>query len=303
MKQKKSITKQFYKDVPTITGNVGETPCFSVEEFASMSMEAVYVLDFFKRNFHFVANRDFFLCGHSVDEARSLGYEFFPEVIHKDDLPLLAEMHAAILIRLCCMSEPHKNNYFSFAVRIKNRVGHLMVYHKLKPIFVDGHLRYGLCLLSSSVLNASGHLCAHYANGIDFDEYTTTYRRWQKNTNRQPLSEREKDVLKLLKQGKKNNEIGSKPRKPGLLPISIATLRNDLDSIFEKLDVSTRMQAVIYATNRHLVYSSCKNPEKQKKAEEMPEKKKRGRPMTSEKRALVQEALDKCNILMFRTSL
>jgi len=35
-----------------------------IEDFASMSMEAVYVIDFLKQDFHFVTNHNLFLCGH-----------------------------------------------------------------------------------------------------------------------------------------------------------------------------------------------------------------------------------------------
>ena len=295
MRQAQSITKQFYRDVPVITGNENETPCLGVEEFASVSMEAVYVLDFFKRGFHFVASRDFFLCGHSVEEALSLGYDFFSKVIHKDDLPLLADIHATVLIRLCSTKESRRVNYFSFAVRIKNEAGYLMVYHKLKPVFVGGYIRYGLCLLSSSVLDTPGHLRACYDESTDFDEYSTHRRRWQKNTAQQPFSEREKNILKLVKQGKRNSEIAGNrniSRKPGILPISADTLRNDLASIYKKLNVSTMMQAVIHATNLHLIYSRGCNSAKQEK-EEAPERKKCRRPITPEKRPRIQERLHK----------
>jgi len=50
---------------------------------------------------------------------------------------------------------------------------------------------------------------------------------------------------------------------------------------------------VHYATNRHLIFSQDAIPEKQKKAEDMSEKKKRRRSMTPEKLALIQEALDR----------
>ena len=299
MRQSKSVKNKFYKGVPLITGNGNDLPGLNFEELASVSMEAVYVLDFFKRDFHFVANHDFFLCGHSVEEALCLGYDFFSKIIHEDDLLLLAEIHAAILIRLCDFQESHSINYFSFTVRIKNRVGYIMVYHKLKPLYVNGLIRYGLCLLSSSVLDTPGHLCVHYSNSSDFDQYSTTDKRWQKNTKQEPLSDREKDILKLLKQGKANDEIATnpynpgKPRKHGILPISTNTLQHDLSSIYKKLNVKTRMQAVIKATNRHSIFSRGAIPEKKEKEAEIPEKIKLRRKMTPEKLTRIQVALNK----------
>jgi hypothetical protein len=96
-----SVTSRFYKNVPIIVGDENDDNFpFELESFASMCIEAVYVIDFRKRCFCYVADHDFFLCGHGVDEAMASGYEFYSEVIHREDLPLLETMHSAILQRL-----------------------------------------------------------------------------------------------------------------------------------------------------------------------------------------------------------
>jgi len=161
--QKSPVASMFYKNVPVIAGKVNDDRLpFSLEEFASMSTEMVYVLDFFKRKVRFVSDRNFFLCGHSVKEVLSLGYDFYPKIIHKDDMPLLEKMHAAILRRLCDMDNAGGVNYFTFSIRFKNESGYLLLFHKLKPVFVDGQIRYGICLLSSSADGTPGHLRTYY---------------------------------------------------------------------------------------------------------------------------------------------
>jgi DNA-binding NarL/FixJ family response regulator len=58
------------------------------------------------------------------------------------------------------------------------------------------------------------------------------------------LTRREKQVVSLACSGLRNKEIGSK------LCISVATVRHHMGSIFSKLDVSGRLDLIIYA-NRH----------------------------------------------------
>jgi DNA-binding NarL/FixJ family response regulator len=61
------------------------------------------------------------------------------------------------------------------------------------------------------------------------------------------LSEREKDILKLIGVGMSNPEIAEK------LYLSEGTIRNHITSIFSKLDVSDRTQAALLAVRHHLI--------------------------------------------------
>jgi len=279
-----SITSQFYKDVPKITGNENESIRFDFDYFSSISMEAIYVIDFLNRNFNFVANRPFLLGGHNVEEALSLGYDFFPKTIYDPDLPLFAEMHAAIVRRLCNMTASDELNYFSFNFRIKYETGTLMVYQKLKPVFVGGQIRYGICLLSHSEMDTPGHLHVYYNNGSDYDYYSMEERQWRMST-KPLLSDREKKILIMAKQGKTRKEIAKS------LCIEIQTLWNYSSFIYKKLNVHSMLQAIISATNRHLIFFPSNNAEKRKKGEK-PEYQKERRPITPDKLVQIQAALN-----------
>ena len=282
--QKKSVIQQFYMDAPNITGNEYEKYHSGIEEFAYMCNEAVYVIDFFKRCFSFVSSHDLFLCGHKVKDVLSLGYDFYPEVIHPDDLPLLKKYHAEIL-RLCIMNKLDGIKYFSFAIRIKFKAGYLTVNHKLKPVFIDGQIRYGTCLLSISAIDTNKRLCACFENSTYVYEYSLDNRKWQKKTV-QPLTNREKKILMLLIQGETYKYIYDK------LCISIHTLRNEMVSIFDKLRVHDKTQAVLHATNNSQIFFSIDDQpsDKQEMKEEF-EKKVR-RQMTPDKLLRIQEKLD-----------
>jgi len=279
--QTNSVTALF----SVTTGNESINPfIFNLQDFASMSMEAVYMIDFLNRSFLFVSNRDFFLNGYTVEEVMKLGFNFFQKVIYSEDMPLLEHIHAAILQRICSIENSDKINYFSFAIRIKNEAtGHIMVDHKLKPILIDGQLRYGFCLLASSILEKPEHLKAHYYSDIDFEEYISKGKKWQKKEIIS-LTQREKSVLILAKQGIPNLQIADK------MNVTHQTVKNILTSIYKKLNVNTITQAIIYATNNHLIYVT--KQEKSKHPEETSPAKKKRRPLTPEKHQRIQDALD-----------
>jgi DNA-binding NarL/FixJ family response regulator len=69
-------------------------------------------------------------------------------------------------------------------------------------------------------------------------------------TAHETLTEREMDVLRLLIQGKSNKEIASD------LFIGDRTVKSHLSAIFQKLDVSDRTQAALYAVRHGLVDAS-----------------------------------------------
>jgi DNA-binding NarL/FixJ family response regulator len=66
----------------------------------------------------------------------------------------------------------------------------------------------------------------------------------------EPLTEREHDVLRLLTQGKSNKEIAHE------LFIGDRTVKSHLSAIFQKLNVTDRTQAALYAVRHGLVDST-----------------------------------------------
>jgi DNA-binding NarL/FixJ family response regulator len=71
--------------------------------------------------------------------------------------------------------------------------------------------------------------------------------RLAKRISDKSVSEREVDVLKLMAQGRSNKEIGS------LLFISAGTVKSHVKSIFAKLNVNSRAEAVANAAHSGLI--------------------------------------------------
>lgn len=53
-----------------------------------MIPSSLFVLDMVQKRFCYIKPDDLFLCGHSMEEAMTLGYDFFSKIIHPEDLPL-----------------------------------------------------------------------------------------------------------------------------------------------------------------------------------------------------------------------
>jgi DNA-binding NarL/FixJ family response regulator len=70
-----------------------------------------------------------------------------------------------------------------------------------------------------------------------------------KNRERNPLSQREREIVSLVAQGYKNREMAEK------MFISEQTVKNHLHNIFDKLGVSDRLELALYAIHKglHLV--------------------------------------------------
>jgi DNA-binding CsgD family transcriptional regulator len=251
-----SVAADFFKGIPEqapVTDGVEIS--FNPGDFSEIMMEAVYILDFQKRNFCHVADHGFFLCGHSREEVMNAGYDFFHRVIHPADMPLWTEMHNIIIKRLCCPDlQTDSINYFSCTFRIKGsrqtgkRPDCLMAYQKLKPKWQNGQVRFGICLLSSSVIRQAGNLRIYYKNCLDYDEYSFQNRRWLQQKDIPKLTDREKDILKLSKQGKSSREIAD------ILFISEKTIRNIETGLYQKLGVHSMIEAVIFATNHRMIF-------------------------------------------------
>lgn len=80
-----------------------------------------------------------------------------------------------------------------------------------------------------------------------FTELNRLTRRRQAKEEWETLTEREMDILKLMTQGQSNKEIAVE------LSISEKTVKNHITSIFRKLQVEDRTQAVLFAIKHHLV--------------------------------------------------
>ena len=150
-------------------------------------------------------------------------------------------------------------------------------------MIIDGQLRYGLCILATSVMDKPGHLQAHFYNEY-IDDYSFENKLWQKRKI-ELLTKQEKTVLALTKQGITTKETAI---RTGVKP---QTVRNILNSVYRKLNFNSNIQAITYATHHHLIF--VPEPDNRMKQEKIQAVKKERRTMTPEIRQRVQEKLNR----------
>lgn len=218
---------------------------------SGMMAETLVVLDFCGKNFQYMPRY-----GYKQDTSIALGYDFLKKMIHPEDMYFGENIHTIILDSLNSDElQVNQVNYFSFLLQIKStllfngKCDYLMTYIKLKPRWVNGLLRYGICMLSPSIIRKQkNQLCVHYKN-MDYADYSFKTKKWEYHKY-SPLSDRQKEVLIWAQQGLSLKETANK------MNISDKTIENIRGILFEKFGVNTIEQAILFAFNRRLIFHS-----------------------------------------------
>lgn len=224
------------------------------EQISSITTENFYVLDVMQKKICYIKSDDLFLCGFSTNDVLRLGYDFYAEVIYSDDLPLWINIYELVLGYLKDIEETQDEiDYFSCTFRLKRTYSFSpkpllqMVYHRMKPVWVDNNLRYLVCCIESSTLVEAGNLCMHYRDGSVYSEYNFITKRWNQKV-KESLTERERAILMLAQQGKRSFEIAIDLCK------GHNTIRNQIKSLYAKLKVHSMQEAIELARKFCMIY-------------------------------------------------
>jgi hypothetical protein len=153
---------------------------------SSMMTEALVVFDFDRKKIQYISNNDLVLCGYTQEMQKTLGYDFFNKSIHPKDILFWKDIHNTILNSLNNGElSADQVNYFSFLLRVKSSLSsnrksdYLMTYVKLKPRWLNEQLRYGICMLSASIIRKQDNqLCVHYKN-MNHSDYSFKTKKWK----------------------------------------------------------------------------------------------------------------------------
>ena len=226
-----------------------------LDMFSAIATESFYAVDVQNKQFCYVRPDDLFLCGYTVEDALNLRDDFFSNIVYSKDLPLWKAMNKAVLQYLEVSEEPWEViDYFSCTFRLQRtysfsppNIFPQMVFHRMKPVWEDGELRYLICSIASSTAKETGNLRMYGKDGLTCKEYRFASRRW-KQIAIKPLTERERAILMLAQQGKSSIEIADDLLK------GHNTIRNQIKPIFEKLDVHSMIETIDIASNHRMIY-------------------------------------------------
>jgi DNA-binding CsgD family transcriptional regulator len=255
-----SITSKFFAGIckDCISAENAEPDSSYLSGIADLSWlfsGGVFVMDFQKRCLPVISHCDIFLCGYPAEHAAQLGYEFFCETVHENDLLLFIKIHRAILKSEYIIDEELQSQikYFYFTLRVKDyptlysRQDWLMLCYKIKPVFIKGKIRYGLCYMSISQMSTSGNLTVYFSNNRIPEKYTFDIDVWTK-CNIKPLTEREIEILRLAKRGLNEYEIAD------LMCRTYGRIRHSISDIYRKLGVKNMEQAITFAANHLMLF-------------------------------------------------
>jgi len=256
MNMKNTLTDSFFEGIPQSVPVDEEKLSVEFIDFSDMMSDALLVLDFQKRNFRHVSLHGLILCDQTPEKIKEEGYDFFNFLIHPDDLTLWKNIHIAILKSLYENKlQIEKINFFGCTLRIRSflseegkKPDYLMAHLKIKPKFLNGIPRWGICLLSVSVVPQSGNFCLYYDNK-DYSTYSFESRKWKLHPAFS-LSKRDKQILVLSQKGLSNKEIADK------LCLSVKMVEQTKTSLFEEQNLKSFSKKIQYANNRCLIYQS-----------------------------------------------
>jgi DNA-binding CsgD family transcriptional regulator len=226
-----------------------------ISDLSSLCIGSILVMDFKERCLSFVSDRDIFFCDASSKDAKQLEYTVFPKIVHNDDISLFIQIHKAILNSPYIVDEALQSRitYFYFTIRNKNffrlhsKQHYLMICYKIKPVFINKKIRYGICSLTISGMLNPGNLRVYFNDTEKFDEYSLLSRRW-KTLEGFHLDEYDKMTLRLVKQGLTDKQIAEE------IGLSYERIRHRKSELCQKLGVKNMKQAIVVTSNHLMLF-------------------------------------------------
>ncbi|TDQ25450.1 response regulator transcription factor [Tenacibaculum caenipelagi] len=228
------------------TANYLET----IKAFARTTYKSIYVIDYQKKGFEYVSENPLFLCGHTAEEVKEMGYLFYFNYVIPEDVELLLKINTiGFDFYKEIPLEERIYHSISYDFHLKNQEGKaLLINQKLTPIFLtdEGKIWKAICIISLSNEQNSGNIRIYKKGENKIFKYDLKGNFW-KTEEKIQLSNREKEILRLSVRGYTINEMA----KP--MYVSPDTVKFHRRKLFEKLGVTNISEAIVYATNNKLI--------------------------------------------------
>ena len=220
----------------------------AAKAFAKATYQSIYIIDYFKKGFLYVSDNPLFLCGHTAEEVRQMGYNFYLKHVPQEELPMLLELNRAGFSKAESMSDEEKrNSVISYDFHLTNHGHPQLIHHKLTPLqLFNGRIWLAVCTVSLSSRKEAGHIVLRTLGKPHYWEYALDRHRWEE---RQPIELKpvEKQILTLAAQGYAIKDIAEQMTR------SVDTIKQHRRHIFEKLGATSVTEAVTFAANYGLL--------------------------------------------------
>ncbi len=221
-----------------------------IEAFARTTYKSIYVIDYQEKGFEYVSDNPLFLCGHTSDEVKAMGYAFYFKYVIEPDLELLLKINTVGFdFYETIPLEERKNYTISYDYHLKTQEGKkILINQKLTPLFLtnDGKIWKAICIISLSAEEKSGNIKVHKKGDNKLFSYDLEGEFW-KETEVIKLTSREREILHYSTRGYTISEVAE------AIFVSPDTVKFHRKKLFEKLDVANISEAIVYATNNKLI--------------------------------------------------
>ncbi len=222
----------------------------AIKAFARTTYKSIYIIDYQKKSFEFVSENPLFLCDHSAEEVKKMGFLFYYKHVVPEDLELLQKINIIgfnFYDRLAINERLHHSISYDFHLK-NQKENTFLINQKLTPLFLtnEGKIWKAVCIVSLSNEQTSGNIKIMKNGENTFFEYDLKKSYW-KTAKKIQLSDREKQVVKYSVRGFTINEMAN------LMHISHDTVKFHRKKLFEKLNVNSISEAIAFSTNNKLI--------------------------------------------------
>ncbi|CAM1372974.1 response regulator transcription factor [Tenacibaculum xiamenense] len=221
-----------------------------IKAFARATYKSIYVIDYQSKGFEYVSDNPLFLCGHTAQEVKEMGYAFYFKYVVPEDLDLLIKINnIGFDFYEQIPIENRKRYTISYDFHLKTQEGKsILINQKLTPMFLtkDGKIWKAICIISLSSEESSGNIKIYEAGSNEIHRYDLKGNFW-KTTQKIKLTDREKEIVQFSIRGYTINDIAE------AIFVSPDTVKFHRKKLFEKLEVVNITEAISHATNNRLL--------------------------------------------------
>lgn len=230
--------EEFEKECPNINTHIA-----ICEAISKGTYQSIYLVDYYKKSFLYVSENSLLLCGHTANEVKNMGFDFYIHHVPEEDLEMLLDINEAGFKFYNNIPISDRLDYtISYDFRIIG-LDHkpILINHKLIPLVLNkmNQLWIAVCIVSLSQNSTTGNIEIIKENGEEVYEYNRSLKTWFSKIPVK-LKNREKEILFLCAQGYKSERIAS------ILHISLDTIKFHKRNIYERLGVTNTIEAISY---------------------------------------------------------
>ena len=221
----------------------------AIDAMANATYQSIYVIDYFKREFLHVASNPLFLGGHTAEQMKKMGYQFYIDHVPKDEQEMLLEINTAGFKKFNDIPLEERDGYFiSYDFHIVDGENRFLINHKMTPFALadDGRLWLAMCVVSLSSYSEPGHIEMRKKGAPTYWEYSLDHHLWI-TRDTVVLRPQERQVLILSAQGLTVAQIAEKMCR------SVDTIKTYKRVMFERLGTRSITEALTLATNSGLI--------------------------------------------------